>query len=128
MSTSQPIHITVSGTNLPPVVNIVARDPFASEGQHFWRDYPEATAWSADYWNTWGVNIGGTNTATFVVRRNTASSAALTVNYEIGGTASNGVDYRTLPGSIQIPGGRRSARIIVVPIDDSTAEALRQSY
>jgi hypothetical protein len=123
-STSQPVHITVSETSPPPVVNIVARDPFASEGRHFWRDYPEATSWDADYWNTWSVNIGGTNTATFIVRRDTASSAALTVNYEISGTASNGVDYRTLPGSVQVPAGGRSARIVLMPIDDLLTEGI----
>src|SRR6266849_1292136 len=58
------------GTNLPPVVNIVARDPFASEGTNFW----------------------GTNTATFVVRRSDGTNTDLTVFYDIGGTASNG-DY-----------------------------------
>src|SRR6185503_11554134 len=92
-SISQPVHITVSETSPPPVVNIVARDPFASEGQHFWRDYPEANSWSGDYWNAWGVNIGGTNTATFIVRRDAASSSALTINYEIAGTAANGAAY-----------------------------------
>jgi hypothetical protein len=36
----------------------------------------------------------------------------------VGGTASNGVDYVTLPGSVTIPAGQRQALIAVVPIDD----------
>ncbi len=90
------------GTNLPPVVNIVARDPFASEGTNFW----------------------GTNTATFVVRRSDGTNTDLTVFYDIGGTASNGVDYVALPGSVTIPAGRHSARIVVVPLDDADNELI----
>jgi len=89
-------------TNLPPVVNIVARDPFASEGTNFW----------------------GINTATFVVRRSDGTNTDLTVFYDIGGTASNGVDYVALPGSVTIPAGRHSARIVVVPLDDADNELI----
>src|SRR5262249_50134721 len=39
-------------------------------------------------------------------------------NYAIGGTASNGVDYVALPGSVTVPAGERSAQITVVPIED----------
>jgi hypothetical protein len=42
----------------------------------------------------------------------------LSVTYAIGGTATNGVDYITLPGSLTIPAGSREAMITVVPIDD----------
>ena len=111
-------------TNLPPVVNVVARDPFASEGTNFWfRDW-DANHAAFDFWNAWRVNLGGTNTATFVVRRHGPTDGALTVNYEIGGTASNGVDYVSLPGSVAIPSGKRSAQIVVVPIDDALAEGI----
>ena len=42
----------------------------------------------------------------------------LTVSYAIGGTATNGVDYVMLPGTVTIPAGERRALISVVPIDD----------
>ena len=38
--------------------------------------------------------------------------------YDIGGTASNGVDYVALPGFVTIPPGERRALITIVPIDD----------
>ncbi len=123
-SVSEPLHITVVESNLPPVVNIVARDPFASEGRHFWRDYPDAQVWAAGIWNVWHVNVGGTNTATFVVRRHGPTNDDLTVNYEIAGTASNSVDYVTLSGAATIPAGKRAAQIVVVPIDDAFAEGI----
>jgi hypothetical protein len=42
----------------------------------------------------------------------------LTVPYAIGGTASNGVDYVALPGSVTISAGQRRALITIVPNDD----------
>jgi hypothetical protein len=111
-------------TNRPPAVNIVARDPFASEGMDFWMHDWDANRWAIDIWNPWHVNIGGTNTATFVVRRHGATNDPLTVSYEIGGTASNGVDYVALPGSVTVPAGKRTAQIVVTPIDDSLSEGI----
>ena len=42
----------------------------------------------------------------------------LNVSYEIGGSASNGVDYVALPGNVVIPAGQRSVGVKVVPLDD----------
>jgi hypothetical protein len=44
------------------------------------------------------------------------------VNYAIGGSASNGLDYQTLPGSVIIPANQASATILVAPIDDNAIE------
>ena len=115
---SLPVHITVSESNQLPIVDIVARDPFASEGTNFLR------TWSAAISDAWRVNLGGANTATFVVRRHGPTNTALTVTYEIGGTASNGVDYSALSGSVTIPAGRHSAQIVIRPIDDSLVEGI----
>ncbi len=40
------------------------------------------------------------------------------MNYAVGGTASNGVDFEKLPGSVIIPAGVATASIIVKPTDD----------
>jgi len=98
---SAPVHIAIIGTNPPPVpiVTIVATDPFASEG---------------------GSN--GVNTATFVVRRSGPTNESLLVTYRIGGSASNGIDYLELSGSLTIPAGEHRARIVVTPIDDKIKE------
>lgn len=103
---SAPIWITVGETNRPPptntlpVVSIVARDSLAAEGSN--------------------ALAGGT--ATFLVSRSGPTNANLIVTYTIGGTASNGVDYVTLPGSVSILAGHRSASIVVIPIDDLLVE------
>ncbi len=44
------------------------------------------------------------------------------VNYNIGGTATNGVDYTTLSGVALIPAGSDSVSIIVHPLTDALAE------
>lgn len=59
----------------------------------------------------------------FVVSRTGSTTTALTVNYQIGGTATNGVDYRALSGRAIIPVGQRSAAIRVQAIDDTLREA-----
>ena len=55
----------------------------------------------------------------FTITRTGATTAALTVQYALGGTATNGVAYNTLPGSVVIPAGTNSARVLVSPRDFS---------
>ena len=64
----------------------------------------------------------GTDTGSFTVSRTGSTASALTVRYTLGGTASNGTDYQTLPGSVRIPAGASAAAITVRPIDDAKVE------
>ena len=126
-STSAPVKIAVlpsppPPTNRPPIVSIVATDPVAIEGTNCWIWPGESNAtptWAA--WPTavyrWFTNCGP-KTATFTVRRCGDTNGDLTVPYDIGGTASNGVDYVALPGSVTIPAGEFRGLITIVPIDD----------
>ena len=52
----------------------------------------------------------------FSVTRSGNPSAALTVNYSLGGTAVNGVDYQTLSGTVVIPAGSATATVAVQPL------------
>jgi hypothetical protein len=79
----------------PPQVGISATDPIATE---------YATA-----------------TGTFAISRDN-SAGDLTVNYTIGGTATNGTDYSAISGSVVIPDGQTSVNVTVTPINDSLAE------
>jgi hypothetical protein len=88
--------VTVTVTALP-VVTIVATDPNAAEE---------------------GLDAG-----TFTISRTGATTSALTVNYTIGGTATNGTDYQTLTTSVVIPSGQASATITVTPINDTNGES-----
>ena len=66
---------------------------------------------------------GPTPQSTYLTFTRTGSTAgALTVNYTITGTATNGTDYTSLPGSVTIPIGAVSTTVSVAPIDDSISE------
>jgi hypothetical protein len=70
-------------------------------------------------------------TATYTVTRAGATTAPLTVNFGLGGTATYGVDYSitgaatcsAAGGSIVIPIGSSSAGVVVESAPDSTAES-----
>jgi len=125
-STSAPVNITIlaspTNTSLPDVVNIVATDPIAIAGTNscVWPGEPNAVP----SWTNWPPTVAQTFTnwgpknALFTVHRFGDASSNLTVNYSIGGTASNGVDYVALPGFVTIPAGHTRAFIPIVPIDN----------
>ncbi len=84
----------VNGASSAPPVEIVASDAVAGEF--------------------------GTNTARFtVVCPNGTNSAPLTVNYSVGGTATPGVDYAALPGSVTIPAGVLATNFLISPLGDN---------
>ena len=127
MSISDPVNITIlpslpPPTNHPTIVNIVATDPVAVEGTNCWIWKGETN--STPTWAAWPTAIcrsftnSGPKDAVFTMRRFGDISDNLTVNYDVGGTASNGVDYVALPGYATIPAGERDALITIVPIDD----------
>jgi hypothetical protein len=66
----------------------------------------------------------GPDPATVKVYRTGSTAAALTVTYQLGGTAENGADYETLSGSVTLPVGSSSANIVVRPINDSQVELI----
>ncbi|MFM9966493.1 MAG: Calx-beta domain-containing protein [Planctomycetaceae bacterium] len=61
--------------------------------------------------------------AQFRVTRTGATTAALTVNYTISGTATNGSDYSSLSGSVVISVGALFGTVTLTPIDDTAVEA-----
>ncbi|HWV66642.1 Calx-beta domain-containing protein [Chitinophaga sp.] len=50
------------------------------------------------------------------------ASEAITVNYTIGGTATNGTDYTTLTGTATIPAGQNSVAVPVTVTNDQVIE------
>jgi hypothetical protein len=124
--TSLPVNITVLAVPPPPtntldVVSIVATDPVAIVGTNSWIWPGQSNPIPA--WTNWPPPIAtpctnwGPKEALFTVRRFGSAASALTVNYSISGTASNGVDYAMLPGYVNIAAGEAYGLIPVVPID-----------
>ncbi len=52
----------------------------------------------------------------------TGTTGALTVNYAVSGTATNGVDYANLSGTVVIPDGQGGVDLLLTPTDDSDVE------
>ena len=65
----------------------------------------------------------GLTTGTFTFTRSGDTSAALTVNYTVSGTATAGSDYTSLGTSVNIAAGATSATLTVTPVDDTLVEA-----
>ncbi|HYG78472.1 MAG TPA: Calx-beta domain-containing protein [Planctomycetota bacterium] len=58
----------------------------------------------------------------FTISRTGATTAALLVKLQIGGTAVNGIDVAPLPESVTIPAGAGSITLDVKPFDDAERE------
>jgi len=131
--TSAPVNITilVSATNANPadVLSVVATDPIAIAGTNAWvwrgvtNTVPNWTNWGRPGW-VWFTNWGPKN-ALFTLQRFGDASSNLTVNYILGGTASNGVDYAALPGTLTVPAGSAYALIPIVPIDNGVTNTTK---
>ncbi|WP_197167606.1 Calx-beta domain-containing protein [Neorhodopirellula pilleata] len=68
------------------------------------------------------VNEDGTSALVYTFTRTGQTTAALAVNYTVGGTATSGTDFTALSGTVTIPAGQSSTTISVNPTDDSTVE------
>lgn len=62
------------------------------------------------------------NTGTFTVKRTGGTNFSQLIFYELSGTASNGVDYEELGGTVQMPAGALAVSFTVKPIDDLLVE------
>lgn len=60
----------------------------------------------------------------FAFSRTGLTDAALTLNYSIGGTAVNGVDFAALSGGVTIPAGQDSTTVVALPTDDASSESV----
>jgi hypothetical protein len=65
----------------------------------------------------------GLTTGTFTFNRTGDTSAALTVNYTVSGTATAGSDYTALSNSVSFAAGLSTASKTVTPVQDSLIEA-----
>lgn len=134
MRTSAPVNITILTPVTPPTptnyVSIVATDPVAiadTNASWIWPGLTNATPawtnWPPAHWEdftNWGPKA-----ALFTVFRSGDDSTDEMVNYSIGGTASNGVDYLPLPGVVTISAGTARAQIPIVPIDNGSNNIAR---
>ncbi len=132
--TSAPVNITILASSTYPnptnIVSITAIDPIAIAGTNAYWVWPGVTN-AVPAWTNWppprwqNFTNWGPKDALFAVRRFGDASADLTVNFNIGGTAGNGVDYATLTNFVTIPAGEAYALIPIVPIDNGATNFAR---
>ncbi len=48
-----------------------------------------------------------------------------TINYTIGGTAANGIDYPSIPASVTIPAGQDSAAVVISPFFNGISDGIK---
>jgi hypothetical protein len=62
------------------------------------------------------IALIGASSAAFTVIRNTPTNEDLVVKFDIGGTASNGVNYVKIANSVTIPAGYLASDILIEPL------------
>lgn len=68
------------------------------------------------------ISEAGVNPGSFVLQRQGSTTSALTVNFAVTGSATQGSDYMNLGTSATILAGQTSVTVPIVPIDDSEIE------
>ncbi len=69
------------------------------------------------------VTEDGTTNLVYTFTRTGVTTDALTVNYTVSGTATNGTDYASIPTSVTFAAGSSTATVTVDPTADTTVEA-----
>ncbi|MGH9241241.1 MAG: Calx-beta domain-containing protein, partial [Vicinamibacterales bacterium] len=88
--------VTIEASGVLPVVTIAAADPDAAESP---------------------LDAG-----TFVITRTANLGLAFGVSLTRGGTALSGIDYVTIPGTVNFAAGQTTATLTVTPVDDPFVE------
>ena len=91
------VAIAPAAFSFSSTVSILATNPVTSEGDH-------------------------TSPARFTLTRSGPTDASLAVNLLIGGTATPGTDYLTIPSPVTIPVGQATHEIVIFPYEGSLAE------
>ncbi|MDB9397977.1 beta strand repeat-containing protein, partial [Microcystis aeruginosa] len=68
------------------------------------------------------VTEDGTTNLVYTFTRSGVTTNALTVNYTVEGTATNGTDYTSIPTSVTFAANSATATVIVDPTADTTVE------
>ncbi|MEJ7595628.1 MAG: choice-of-anchor D domain-containing protein, partial [Planctomycetaceae bacterium] len=80
---------------------------------------PEITVTATDP----NASEAGPNTGTYTFSRSGDSSAVLTVNFNVTGTATSGTDYTAFGTSVTFAANQATKTLTLTPIDDYLAEA-----
>jgi endonuclease/exonuclease/phosphatase family metal-dependent hydrolase len=62
------------------------------------------------------------NPGTFRITRTGDTTATLAIAYTVAGTATNGIDYNGLSGTVTIPAGESFVDLVITPVNDARVE------
>jgi len=79
----------------------------------------EASTASAD-----SIAYEGCTSATVTFTLDNVVAQPTVINYTVGGTATNGVDYNQIPNSVTIPANQSSTSFTVTPVNDGLVEGI----
>ncbi|MFH0893576.1 MAG: choice-of-anchor L domain-containing protein [Bacteroidota bacterium] len=88
--------------------------------------FSNGTSTSLEYTNSsmGSYAVEGCSDAILHINLGVPATSPITINYTVGGTATNGTDYSTIPASITIPIGGTADSIIIHPLTDGIAEGI----
>ncbi|TRV05183.1 MAG: hypothetical protein EWV73_01085 [Microcystis wesenbergii Mw_QC_B_20070930_S4D] len=92
---------------------------FESDNHAFISEFPSITLTVAST----SVTEDGTTNLVYTFTRTGSTTSALTANYTVGGTATNGTDYTSIPTSVTFAANSSTATVIVDPTADTTVES-----
>jgi len=119
--TATPVTFSTNITGLNANTNYYYRFSAENTSGVSWASYSGVFITGEVTLNAGNTNLAegqpGQGTITFS-RPVSAAGSSLTVNYAITGTASNGLDYAALSGSIVMPAGVTVTNFAIIPFDD----------
>ena len=116
--------VTINSAAKSGVYYYVVSDYYASTpGSYSTKlvETPSATKPTISVAATHDATEGGAN-GSFVITRTNIRALPVTVNFTLGGTAKNGVDYTSIPLTVTIPANAGSVTVLVKPVNDTLKE------
>lgn len=71
-------------------------------------------------------SIEGCNNSVITITREVVDNSPLVINYTVGGSATDGVDFQSLGTQVTIPANQTSAQLNLIPIADGLAEPVEK--
>jgi hypothetical protein len=67
----------------------------------------------------------GDHAGSFTISRGSDTNAAATITYTLAGSATNGVDYLTVPTSVTLAAGQSETNLLIAPVPEAKATAYK---
>lgn len=83
-----------------------------ADAVQFVYDLPTVTVWAADA----RASRYGPHSGNILISRNGNTNSALTINLNLGGSATNGTDYAVVPTSVTLPPGVAMTNVMLNPL------------